>query len=93
MATTKADVPTAHGEKYLKQLCSHWSHKLEIELEDGHGIVRFPEGVADMRSSADGLFVTIEADSAEVLDRLKGVVASHLDRFAFREAPLTFNWS
>jgi hypothetical protein len=24
---------------------------------------------------------------------MKGVVASHLDRFAFREAPLKFDWS
>jgi hypothetical protein len=27
------------------------------------------------------------------VERLKGVVASHLDRFAFREAPLKFEWS
>ncbi|MCC2102319.1 MAG: DUF2218 domain-containing protein, partial [Hyphomicrobiales bacterium] len=26
------------------------------------------------------------------LDALKGVVARHLDRFAFREAPLAFDW-
>ena len=24
---------------------------------------------------------------------MKGVVASHLDRFAFREAPLKFDWT
>jgi hypothetical protein len=29
----------------------------------------------------------------ETLERLKGVVPSHLGRFAFREAPLPFNWS
>ncbi|WP_345944342.1 DUF2218 domain-containing protein [Aureimonas sp. SA4125] len=28
-----------------------------------------------------------------VLERMKGVVATHLDRFAFREAPLGFEWS
>ncbi len=28
----------------------------------------------------------------EQLEGLKGAVASHLDRFAFREAPLAFNW-
>ena len=26
------------------------------------------------------------------LDALKGAVARHIDRFAFREAPLTFTW-
>jgi uncharacterized protein len=29
----------------------------------------------------------------ETLERMKGLVASHLDRFAFRQAPLPFNWS
>ena len=28
-----------------------------------------------------------------MLERMKGVVASRLDRFVFREAPLPFNWS
>jgi len=26
------------------------------------------------------------------LDALKGAVARHIDRFAFREAPLAFDW-
>jgi uncharacterized protein len=29
----------------------------------------------------------------ETLERMKGVLSSHLDRFAFREAPSPFNWS
>jgi hypothetical protein len=32
------------------------------------------------------------ASSAEQLEGLKGAVARHVDRFAFREAPLAFNW-
>jgi hypothetical protein len=31
------------------------------------------------------------ARKGETLERMKGVVASRLDRFAFREAPLPFN--
>ena len=30
--------------------------------------------------------------TAGQLDALKGAVARHLDRFAFREAPLSFDW-
>ena len=33
------------------------------------------------------------AAEGEAVERMKGVVASHLDRFAFREAPLKFDWS
>ena len=39
------------------------------------------------------LSVTIEGEESETVERMKGVVASHLDRFAFREAPLKFDWS
>jgi hypothetical protein len=34
----------------------------------------------------------LAASSTGQLDGLKGAVARHLDRFAFREAPLPFNW-
>ena len=32
-------------------------------------------------------------DFDTLLEAMKGVVARHLDRFAFREAPLTFDWA
>ena len=34
----------------------------------------------------------IDASAEGQRDGLKGALASHLDRFAFREAPLTFHW-
>lgn len=92
MARTTATVPTENGWKYLQQLCKHWAHKLDVELGEQTGTVRFPEAVAVMRSDETALTVEIEADSSEVLERMKGVVSSHLDRFAFREAPLPFDW-
>ena len=93
MTIATARVPTASGAKYLQQLCKHWGHKFDVDLSDRRGIVRFPNAVATMEADADALFVTIEAQEKETIERMKGVVASHLDRFAFREAPLAFNWS
>ena len=93
MLTTKARVPTASGSKYLQQLCKHWSHKLEVEFTAEQGLVRFPTATATMQADARGLEVAVEAADAETLERMKGVVATHLDRFAFREAPLPFEWS
>ncbi len=92
MAFETARVPTANGARYLQQLCKHWSHKLEVQLSDDEGIVRFPNAVATMKADADALTVKVEADDDETLQRMKGVVASHLDRFAFKEAPLPFEW-
>jgi uncharacterized protein len=34
----------------------------------------------------------IDASSHAQLDALKGAVERHLDRFAFREEPLTYDW-
>ncbi|MBX9468197.1 MAG: DUF2218 domain-containing protein [Rhizobium rhizophilum] len=92
MAKTIAVVPTDSGWKYLQQLCKHWAHKLEVELGEQKGVVRFAEATAVMSSDGQALTVEIEASSPEVLERMKGVVSSHLDRFAFREAPLPFDW-
>ena len=93
MASATAHVPTPNALKYMRQLCKHWSHKLEVELGDESATVRFPSAVARMSADDRQLVVTVEADGDETLDRIKGVVASHLDRFAFREAPLTFDWA
>jgi hypothetical protein len=93
MTSTTAHVPTANASKYMKQLCKHWSHKLDVKLEEDTAIVHFPDALAEMAASDTELVVTVKAESSEMLDRMKDVVAKHLDRFAFREAPLSFNWS
>lgn len=93
MAGSTARVPTASGAKYLQQLCKHWAHKLDVTLGEGRGVVRFPDGLVTLEAAADRLTVAIEADSAQAVERLKGVVERHLDRFAHREAPLAFAWS
>jgi len=99
---TSAAVPTASGSRYLQQLCKHWSHSLEVSFTPDHGEVRFPaEGRAGtfpagalvtLEAYPDTLAVRIEASVPEQREVMKGVVARHLDRFAFREAPLPFDW-
>jgi uncharacterized protein len=97
-----AIVSTANGSRYLQQLCKHWSHNLAVSFTPEHGVVTFPkemrgelfasEGRIEMTARADALEVRVSgADEAHVA-RLKEVAARHLDRFAFREAPLRFDW-
>lgn len=98
-----ANVPTQSADRYLQQLCKHWSHNLQVELAPGHGSVVFPkdlrgadypgEAVVTFDATPEALEVRIEASAPEQLEGLKGVVARHLDRFAFREAPLQFRWN
>ncbi len=91
--TTQAIVPTANGSRYLQQLCKHWAHKLPVEFDAAKGVVTFSDAVATMTAGPDALTVTIEARDTETQERMKDVVARHLDRFAFREAPLAFDWN
>jgi hypothetical protein len=97
-----ARVPTANGSRHLQQLCKHWSHNLTVEFDEQKGKVVFPRNArgADwpgdatllLEAHTDTLECRLEASVDGQLEGLKGVVASHLDRFAFREAPLTFEW-
>lgn len=93
MALEMTRVPTGNAARYMQQLCKHWSHKLDVVLDGSTGTVRFPDAVATMTAEADALVVAVEAADEETVQRAKGVVARHLDRFAFREAPLRFDWS
>jgi uncharacterized protein len=98
-----AFVPTTSASKYMQQLCKHWAHNLTVEFDSTKGTVIFPkdargadwpnEGVVTMTALGDGLMCRIDASATGQLDGLKGALARHLDRFAFREAPLTFDWT
>ena len=99
---SNARVPTVNGSRYLQQLCKHWSHNLAVEFTEEKGKVVFPRDVrgADWPADAtlllyakdESLECHLEASAEGQLEALKGVVARHLDRFAFREAPLKFDW-
>jgi len=102
MFETSARVPTQNGSRYLQQLCKHWSHNLTVEFTPEAGKVIFPKNArgADwpgdatliLKAETDALECKLEASAAAQREALKGVVAGHLDRFAFREAPLKFDW-
>lgn len=90
------------ASRYLQQLCKHWQHNLEVRFTPDHGEIVFPrnargadwpaDGLVTFDASADQLTVTVAASSPDHLAALEGAVARHLDRFAFREAPLRFDW-
>ena len=92
MIETVAYVPTSNAVKYVTQLCRHWSHKLPVEHRDDRGVVKFGDAVATLEPDDEELVVTILANDGQTVERLQNVVATHLDRFAFREAPLAFQW-
>lgn len=97
-----AAVPTANGSRYLQQLCKHWAHNLKVDFDERRGTVVFPrdargadwpgDGTVTMTAGDGVLDCCIDASAPGQLEGLKGALARHLDRFAFREAPLAFDW-
>lgn len=83
-----ARIVTANASRYLQQLCKHFAHKLpETTFDPDRGRIPFQGWVCDLDAAIEPgvLRLRVTAGSAEDLDRLTGVVASHLVRFAFRE--------
>jgi len=93
MNTIATTVKTESGGKYVRQLCKHWSHKLQTEIDGDRGTVTFPSAIATMDADAEGIAITITGEEHEDVERLTDVVARHIDRFAFREAPLSYAWA
>lgn len=101
-AASEASVPTSNARKYAAQVGKHWSHNLHVEEtadevsivfpKDGRGADWPADALVTLRPQPDALGCRIEASCEGQRDALKGAVARHVERFAFREAPLRFNW-
>ena len=89
----KALVATENASRYVQQLCKHWSHKFESTFDENEGRVGLPFGIVHLAVVEGGLAVSLEITDPDNVQRARQVVAEHLDRFAFREAPLTFTWA
>jgi hypothetical protein len=95
-------IPTLSASRYLQQLCKHWSHKMTVSFTADQGTILFPkeersesfaaDATVTLQAREEALEVRVNASADRQLETIKAVVASHLDRFAFREAPLALDW-
>lgn len=92
-ATYLVDVPTANGSRYLQQLRKHWADKMQVSFTDVQGRVTCPSGaITVMTAHPEHLEVQLDVPEPTMAKQMQAVVQRHLDRFAFREVPLTFAW-
>ncbi len=89
--TSEARIATASALRYLGQLCKHFGHKVPASLEGDHGWIAFDFGRCHLAATAEELSLHNTAATPENLERLEQVIASHLERFAFRET-LAVTW-
>jgi len=82
---SRARIATAHGSRYLQQLCKHFAHKLPTTFDPTAGRIDFPLGPVDLAADAEGLVISLDAPTEADRATLEDVVLRHLVRFAFRE--------
>jgi hypothetical protein len=92
MLVTTARYPTAHGSKYLQQLCKHFAHKVEVSYDDTHGRAALSSGPAEFTADAEGLSVRIVSDDAKAMIQSRFAIDIHLVTFAYREGFTGLSW-
>ncbi len=93
MSLSIARVPTGSASRYLQQLAKHWSHKMTVVFSPEEGMIDFPNGSRlQMRADSESLDLELAVPDGEDAARMREVVERHIDRFAFREGPLTYAW-
>ncbi|WP_386682687.1 DUF2218 domain-containing protein [Loktanella sp. R86503] len=78
---------TEHAKRYLGTLCKHFGHKVPVQLDGNHGRIELPFGQCELAALDGALDMTVSAETKADLDKTAQVIASHLERFAFRENP------
>jgi uncharacterized protein len=94
---------TDKASRYLQQLCKHWEHNLKVDYTAERGTIVFPkdargadwpeDALVTLEAKPDGMAIRVDASADEQLQGLKGAVERHIDRFAFREEGLKYEWS
>ncbi len=66
---------------------------MPVHFTQEEATIDFPNGShLALRADSETLDVALTVPEGEDQARMRTVVSEHLDRFAFREAPLTFDW-
>ncbi len=90
--TSTSRVATERGERYRKQLASHFGNKVEVAEEPGGTVLKWAfGGSTTLIVEADALVMRAAADDAETLGRVKDVTGRHLERFGERDG-LVVTW-
>lgn len=87
MVAARADVQTALAARYMVQLCNHFGHRVPVSHDQVQGRIDFPDAPCLLTAQEGLLSMMIQASETATLDRIKGVMESHLARFAFRDQP------
>ena len=87
-----ARVATDRGERYRKQLASHFGNRIEVVEDLAGTVLKWGFGGTTTLTVEPGALVMLAAaDDSETLDRVKDVTGRHLERFGEKDG-LVVTW-
>ena len=90
--TATSRVATERGERYRKQLASHFGNKIEVAEEPSGTVLKWGFGGTTTLTVEPGALVLLaDSEDAETLDRVKEVTGRHLERFGEKDG-LVVTW-
>jgi hypothetical protein len=84
-------VATPTPGRYISRLCRQFAHKLPVSFDEHHGRIELAFGLAHLHADRAGLCITVLSDNLQDLEKLKHLIATHFERFAW-QAELTLDW-
>ena len=84
MRTSTVTLTTAKASGYLQQLCKHFGHRVHVDFTPTTGVVSFAFGTASLEADEEALTLRVEGEEQDI-EKLETLMASHFERFAFRE--------
>lgn len=93
MNTYTGEAATADAPRLIRRLCKHWSHKFATQCDDSSGTIQLNDVLVTLRAAPDRVLITLANAQGDVPERLKGVVAEHLQRMAGADVSLDVRWA
>jgi hypothetical protein len=90
--TSTARVATERGERYRKQLASHFGNKIEVAESPAATVLKWGfGGTTTLMVEPGALVMLAAADDEPTLDQVKDVTGRHLERFGEKDG-LVVTW-
>lgn len=85
--TAYSTFTTQKAARYMGTLCNQFGHKVPTGINASTGWIELPFARCDLTATDSRLTMTLTAPTQANLAKAAHVIGSHLERFAFREAP------
>ncbi len=89
--SSTARVVTDRGERYRKQLASHFGNRIEVTESPAGTVLVWGFGTTTLTVEPGALVMLAAADDAQALDQVKDVTGRHLERFGEKDG-LVVTW-